>query len=171
MYKRQDVEWDAINVPGNWQMEGDYDVPQYTNVAYPIPYDPPFVPDDNPVGFYRREFTLPSSWADKQIFLNFDGVNSAYYVYVNGHEVGFNKVTHMPGEFDITPYVREGENTLAVKVFKWSDGTYLEDQDCWRFSGIFRDVYMLGVPKTHIRDVRTTSTLDKDYKDLSLIHI
>ncbi len=164
-YSFEDVEWDAINVPGNWQMEGDYDVPQYTNVAYPIPYDPPFVPDDNPVGFYRREFTLPSSWADKQIFLNFDGVNSAYYVYVNGHEVGFNKVTHMPGEFDITPYVREGENTLAVKVFKWSDGTYLEDQDCWRFSGIFRDVYMLGVPKTHIRDVRTTSTLDKDYKD------
>ena len=164
-YDFEDVEWDSINVPGNWQMEGDYDVPQYTNVAYPIPYDPPYVPDDNPVGFYRREFTLPASWADNQIFLNFDGVNSAYYVYVNGRQVGFNKVTHMPGEFDITPYVREGENTLAVKVFKWSDGTYLEDQDCWRFSGIFRDVYMLGVPKTHVRDVRVTSTLDKEYKD------
>lgn len=162
-YDFEDVEWETINVPGNWQMEGDYDVPQYTNVRFPIPYDPPFVPDDNPVGFYRREFTLPSSWADKRIFINFDGVNSAYYVYVNGKQAGFSKVTHMPAEFDITELVHEGENTLAVKVFKWSDGTYLEDQDCWRLSGIFRDVYMLGVPKTHIRDLRVTSLLDGSY--------
>ena len=164
-YEFDDVEWDSINVPGNWQMEGDYDVPQYTNVNFPIPYDPPYVPDDNPVGFYRREFTLPASWAGRQVFINFDGVNSAYYVYVNGKQVGFSKVTHMPAEFDITPYIHEGENTLAVKVFKWSDGTYLEDQDCWRFSGIFRDVYLLGVPKTHIRDVRVTSLLDGEFKN------
>ncbi len=159
-----DEGWNSLVVPSNWQMHG-YDIPHYTNVAYPIPFDPPFVPDENPVGCYRRMFTLPDGWEDRELFLNFDGVNSCYYVYVNGTMVGFSKVPHMPAEFNVTKYVHEGVNLIAVKVYKWSDGTYLEDQDCWRLSGIFRDVYMLGVPKKHIRDIILDATLENDYKD------
>lgn len=160
----EDGEWDVIDVPSNWQMYG-YDIPQYTNVVYPIPMDPPYVPDENPVGVYRRVFTLPEKWEDKRVFLNFDGVNSAFYVYVNGEMAGFSKVAHMPAEFDITEYVNPGENLIVVKVFKWSDGTYLEDQDFWRLSGIFRDVYLLGVPKTTIRNVTARTDLVNDYRD------
>lgn len=156
--------FESIPVPGNWQMHG-YDIPHYTNVAYPIPFDPPFVPDENPVGCYRRFFTLPESFMDREIFVNFDGVNSAFYVWVNGEPVGFSKVSHMPAEFNITRFLTGGENLIAVQVFKWSDGTYLEDQDFWRLSGIFRDVYLLGVPKLHLRDVRTEATLENGYKD------
>lgn len=163
-YSPDGLEWERLPVPSNWQMHG-YDIPHYTNVNYPIPCDPPFVPDDNPVGCYRRSFTLPDLWANQQVFLNFDGVNSAFYVWVNGQLAGFSKVAHMPAEFDITPLLHPGENLIAVKVFKWSDGTYLEDQDFWRLSGIFRDVYLLGVPKTHIRDVRAQATLDGSYKN------
>ena len=159
-----DGEWDVIDVPSNWQMYG-YDIPQYTNVRYPIPMDPPFVPDENPVGIYRRVFTLPEKWEDKRVLVNFDGVNSAFYVYVNGEMAGFSKVAHMPAEFDITEYVNPGENLIVVQVFKWSDGTYLEDQDFWRLSGIFRDVYLLGVPKTTIRNVTTRADLVNDYRD------
>ena len=157
------ADWDALDVPGNWQMSG-YGIPQYTNVVYPIPLDPPFVPDDNPVGLYRRWFRLPDSFEGKDVYLNFDGVNSAFYVYINGVQAGFSKVSHMPSEFNITPYLHAGDNLIAVKVFKWSDGTYLEDQDFWRLSGIFRDVYLLGVDKTHIRDLRVNATLDSEYK-------
>ena len=110
-------DWDALDVPGNWQMSG-YDIPQYTNVVYPIPLDPPFVPDDNPVGLYRRWFHLPSTWKDGRVYLNFDGVNGAFYVYVNGAKVGFSKVSHMPAEFEITNFVHEGENLVAVEVHK-----------------------------------------------------
>ena len=159
-----DGDWDSIDVPGNWQMHG-YDVPQYTNVQYPFPNDPPYVPDENPIGIYRRVFTLPESWEDKRVFVNFDGVNSAFYVYVNGTMAGFSKVAHMPAEFDITDYVNPGENLIVVQVFKWSDGSYLEDQDFWRLSGIFRDVYLLGVPKASIRDITTRSDLTNDYRD------
>lgn len=159
-----DEVWDQLDVPSNWQMQG-YGLPHYTNVNYPIPFNPPFVPDDNPVGCYRRTFTLPAAWNDSEVFLNFDGVNSAFYVWVNGEFVGFSKVTHMPSEFNITPYLEQGENLLAVMVYKWSDGTYLEDQDFWRLSGIFRDVYLLGVPKTHIRDAHAIGTLDETYTD------
>ena len=160
-------DWDALDVPGNWQMSG-YGIPQYTNVAYPIPLDPPFVPDDNPVGLYRRWIRLGEDIGDKRVYLNFDGVNSCFYVYVNGEEVGFSKVSHMPSEFDITDFVQPGDNLIAVKVFKWSDGTYLEDQDFWRLSGIFRDVYLLTVPTSHVRDVRCIATLKNAYKDGSL---
>ena len=139
-------------MPGNWQMYG-YDVPDYTNVTYPIPLDPPFVPDLNPVGLYLREFTIDKKRLRGRVYLNFDGVNGAFFVYVNGHQAGFSKVAHMPAEFDITPYLNEDLNLLAVKVYKWSDATYLEDQDCWRLSGIFRDVYLLTVPKEHIRNI------------------
>ena len=164
----EDIEWDEISVPGNWQMYG-YDIPQYTNVNYPFPVDPPFVPDENPVGLYRRVFTLPENWADREVFINFDGVDSCYYVYLNGELVGFSKVPHMPAEFNITPHLIEGDNLLAVKVFKWSDGSYLEDQDCWRLSGIFRDVYMISTPHVRVRDIQTRATLVNDYKDGELL--
>ena len=164
VYEDMDDGWAKLPVPGNWQMYG-FDIPQYTNVNYPIPVDPPFVPDDTPVGCYRRYFTLPEDWAESEVFLNFDGVDSAFYVYVNGELAGFSKVPHMPAEFDITRLLQPGDNLLAVKVYKWSDGTYLEDQDFWRLSGIFRDVYLLGVPKVTLRDVRATATLENDYKD------
>ena len=156
--------WDKLDVPANWQMMG-YGIPQYTNVVYPIPLDPPYVPDENPTGLYRRWFYLPDGWENGRVYLNFDGVNGAFYVYINGVNVGFSKVSHMPAEFDITDYVHAGDNLVAVKVFKWSDATYLEDQDFWRLSGIFRDVYLLGVPKTHIRNLVARVDLENDYKD------
>ena len=156
--------WAELPVPSSWQMHG-YDIPQYTNVNYPIPFDPPYVPDENPVGCYRRVFTLPEAWRGREVFLNFDGVDSAFYVWVNGEFVGFSKVSHMPSEFDITPHLTDGENVLAVLVYKWSDGTYLEDQDCWRLSGIFRDVYLLGVNKAHIRNAVVSAEPDDAFKN------
>ena len=156
--------FEEIDVPSNWQMHG-YDIPHYTNVQYPIPCDPPFVPDKNPVGVYRRAFTLPADWEEKRVFINFDGVDSCFYVYVNGELAGFSKVPHMPAEFDITGLVNPGDNLVVVKVHKWSDGTYLEDQDFWRLSGIFRDVSLLGVPNVTVRDVATRADLVNGYKD------
>lgn len=156
--------WDKLDVPSCWQMNG-YDIPQYTNVTFPIPLDPPFVPDDNPVGLYRRVFNLSKAQLEGKIYLTFDGVDSAYYVYLNGERVGFSKVSRMPAEFDITPFAQEGDNLLTVKVLKWCDGTYLEDQDCWRVSGIFRDVYLMTVPACHVTDIETHVTLKNDYKD------
>ena len=163
-YNYADEGWDELPVPSNWQMHG-YDKPHYTNVNYPIPFDPPYVPDDNPIGCYRRAFTLPEGWDEREVFLNFDGVNSAFYVWVNGSFAGFSKVSHMPSEFDITPFVTAGDNVLAVMVYKWSDGTYLEDQDFWRLSGIFRDVYLLGVPRLHIRNAAVTAVPDDSFKN------
>jgi beta-galactosidase/beta-glucuronidase len=159
--------WDTIPVPSCWQMLG-YDVPVYTNVAYPIPVDPPRVPQENPVGLYRRVFTLPTGWDGRQVLLHLAGVDSAFYVWVNGQPVGYSQVAHMPSEFNITPYLVEGENLLAVQVFQWSDGTYLEDQDMWRMSGIFRDVYLVAVPALRVRDVRVRTLLDDAYTDATL---
>ena len=157
-YDYADGGWDELPVPSNWQMHG-YDVPHYTNVAYPIPFDPPYVPDENPVGCYRRLFTLPQGWDDREVFLNFDGVNSAFCVWVNGLFVGYSKVSHMPSEFDITPYLTEGENVMALQVYRFTSGSFLECQDYWRLTGITRDVYLWSAPKTHIRDFffRTTA--------------
>ena len=163
-YYVDEMEWDKLDVPSNWQMHG-YDIPQYCNVQYPIPCDPPHVPDITPVGIYRRAFFLPHNWDNRRVTINFDGVDSAYYVWVNGKLAGFSKVPHMPAEFDITELVEQGENIVAVKVYKWSDGSYLEDQDMWRLSGIFRDVYLLGTPKTHVRDIIADATLDETYTD------
>lgn len=157
-------EWDMIPVPSNWQMEG-YGIPSYNNVKYPIPFDPPFVPDSNPTGLYLTTFLLDETDLSGQLTLNFDGVNACYYVYLNGELCGFSKVSHMPAEFDITKFALAGENLLAVKVLKWADSTYLEDQDCWRLSGIFRDVYLLTLPKAHIRDIVCRATLENDYRD------
>ena len=145
-------------------MQG-YGRPNYTNVNYPYPVDPPHVPDDNPTGLYRRRFYLPETWAGRQVVLVFEGVDSAYYVWVNGQMAGYSQVPHLPAEFDITPLLQPGENQVAVEVFQWSDGSYLEDQDMWRLSGIFRDVCLVAYPQVHVRDVRIRTTLDANYRD------
>jgi len=147
-----DSGWDILPVPSNWQMYG-YDVPAYVNVTYPIPNDPPFVPDKNPAGLYRTRFNLPGRWAGKRVYINFEGVNSFMELYINGEYVGFTKGSHLPSEFEITDKLRAGENLLAAKVLKWCDGTYLEDQDFYRLSGIFRDVYLIAREQSHVRDV------------------
>jgi beta-galactosidase/beta-glucuronidase len=159
--------WDKIPVPSNWQMLG-YGKPNYTNVRYPYPVDPPRVPQDNPCGLYRRTFTLPEGWDGQEVFLAFEGVNSAFYVWVNGELVGYSQGPHIPAEFRITPFVHAGDNLLAVQVFQWSDGAYLEDQDMWRLNGIFRDVYLFATPTVHVRDVRVRTDLDETYTDAML---
>ena len=146
-------DWATIPVPGNWQLYG-YGRPQYVNADYPFPLEPPFVPDANPTGCYRTEFNVPESWGDRRIFLVFAGVSSAFRLWVNGVYVGYSQGSHMPSEFDLTSCARHGRNILAVQVFQWSDGSYLEDQDMWRLSGIFRDVYLIAAPHAHLRDVR-----------------
>ncbi len=159
--------WASMPVPGNWQMHG-YGHPHYTNVNYPIPTDKPFVPDENPVGLYVRSFVLPADWKGRQVILHFAGVDSCFYAWINGSPVGFSKVPHMPAEFNITALLQPGENRLTVQVLQWSDGTYLEDQDMWRLSGIFRDVYLYAVPEVHVRDVRVRTPLDKHYRHATL---
>lgn len=162
-----DRQWAESPVPGYWQMFG-FGQPNYSNVNYPFPVDPPYVPTENPVGLYRRCFDISKGWKGRRIFLNFDGVNSAFYVWLNSQLVGFSKGSRLPSEFDITPYVNTGSNCLAVQVFQWSDGSYLEDQDMWRMSGIFRDVYLLAVPMVHIHDARILTGFDEGYLNATL---
>ena len=132
--------WNRISVPGNWQLQGEYDPPVFTNIKYPFEPNPPKVPTDyNPVGLYRRTFTVPAEWDGSEVFIHFGGVQSAMYLWVNGRQVGYHEDGMLPAEFNISGYLAEGENSLAVQVFNWSDGSYLEDQDFWRFSGIYRD--------------------------------
>lgn len=161
------IGWDRLSVPSNWQLEG-YGRPHYTNIIYPFPVDPPRVPTENPTGCYRRYFNLPANWQDRRVILCFEGVDSAFYVWVNGEMVGFSKGSRLPAEFDITEYVRAGKNLLAIQVMQWSDGSYLEDQDMWWLSGIFRDVYIYATPLVHIFDVRVRTELDGEYKDAIL---
>ena len=158
---------DKLTVPMSWQMAlgRGYDVPNYTNVNYPIPYDPPFVPDENPCGLYSRKFTVPAAMAGKKIYLNFEGVDSAFYVWVNDEFAAYSQVSHMTSEIDITSLVHAGDNEIKVLVLKWSDGTYLEDQDMWRMSGIFREVYLLFRDETHIRDIFVHCDLDDSFTD------
>ncbi len=158
---------EKLTVPMSWQLALDrgYDVPNYTNVNYPIPYDPPFVPDENPCGLYSRKFTIPASMKDKKIYLNFEGVDSAFYVWVNDEFAAYSQVSHLSSEIDITSLVHDGENCLKVLVLKWSDGTYLEDQDMWRMSGIFREVYLLFRDETHIRDIFVHCELNDSFTD------
>ncbi len=160
--------WDLIPVPSCWQMLG-YDTPMYVNVNYPFDKNscPKVSPrsdnngyDPSPVGCYLTSFDVPSGWADKQLFINFEGIYSAAYVWVNGEFVGYTQAANTDHEFDITPYAKTGNNTLAVKVYKWTDGSYLEDQDMMRYGGIFRDVNLTAVPKTFVRDHYISSTLD-----------
>ncbi|NOZ57711.1 MAG: DUF4981 domain-containing protein [Calditrichaeota bacterium] len=160
--------WDEIPVPSNWQMLG-YGKPIYTNVRYPFPKNPPYIDHSyNPVGSYRREFTVPSEWAGRQVFIHFDGVESAFYIWINGQKVGYSQDSRTPAEFNITRYLRPGTNLLAVEVYRWSDGSYLEDQDFWRLSGIFRNVYLFAAPTVHIRDFELVPDLDEQYRDATL---
>ncbi len=152
--------WKEIPVPSNWQRHG-YGQPIYLNIRYPYPVDPPHIPHDyNPVGSYRRQFTVPSSWDGREVFLHFDGVKSAFYVWINGEMVGYSQDSMTPAEFNVTEYLQPGDNTVAVEVYRWSDGSYLEDQDMWRLSGIYRGVYLFAAPEVHIRDFFVRSTLD-----------
>ncbi|MCL2042767.1 MAG: DUF4981 domain-containing protein [Treponema sp.] len=160
-------DWDKIPVPINWQMVG-YDIPQYTNVNYPYPVDPPFVPDENPAGVYARDFFLGDAWAARDTFAVFEGVNSCFYLYVNGACVGYSQGSHNQSEFNITQYCLPGKNRITVKVLKWCDGSYLEDQDFYRLSGIFRDVYILSRSKSRIRDIFIRTILDAGYNDAVL---
>jgi len=169
-----DSSWDHIRVPGNWELQG-YDKPIYTNVVYPFvlgqgghyelqpscderPMEeafrmrPPWVPRDNPTGCYRTTFAVPPSWEGKRCFIEFGGVESAFYLWVNGHPVGFSKDSKLPAEFELTPYLKQGQNSMAVQVMKWSDGTWLEDQDYWFLSGIYRSVRLVAKPRIHLRD-------------------
>ena len=194
-----DTEWDELEVPGNWQLQG-YGQAIYTNVQYPFPLDPSLaaavqkmreeadwddlsavrlpaealdlpldVPSDhNPTGCYRTRFVLPEEWNGRRIFLRFEGVDSAFHLWINGDEVGYSQDSRLPAEFDITPYVRAGENLLAVRVYRWSDGSYLEDQDFWRLSGIYRDVVLWAAPPVHLRDLTVQTELDAEYRDATL---
>ena len=146
------TEWEHIPVPSCWQLYG-YGQIMYTNVNYPYPVDPPYVPDENPCGVYQTEFELSDDWLARQTYIVFEGVSSCLYLYINGHRVGFSQGSHLQAEFEISKYVRKGKNTLTAKVLTWCAGSYLEDQDFFRFSGIFRDVYLLSREENHIRDV------------------
>lgn len=167
--------WKTIPVPSNWQLQG-YGKPIMVNFQYPFVAKPPLVtvepPKDwtayeyrNEVGSYRKEFELPADWQGQNVFLHFAGVESAMYVWVNGQRVGYSEDSYTPAEFDITPYLKPGKNIVAAEVYRWSDGSYLEDQDFVRLSGIFRDVHLYAVPKTYIRDISVKPTLDADYVD------
>lgn len=150
--------WDKIPVPSCWQLFG-YDYPHYTNVNYPHPVDPPYVPDENPCGVYRRFLDIEET--DKEMHLVFEGVNSCVCLYINGKEVGYSQGSHNIAEFDVSAYLKEGRNEIRAEVLKWCDGSYLEDQDMFRFSGIFRDVYLLKRDKKHISDIRIDTDLSE----------
>ncbi len=160
-------QWDEIAVPANWQLAG-YGVPNYINMRVdftdsPVAGEVPV--ENNPVGSYKRSFTLPDNWQDKQVFIHLGAVKSAFYLWVNGQYVGYSQDSKSPSEFDVTQYVHAGENQIALQVYRWSDGTFLELQDMWRLSGIERDVYMYATPKIRIRDFHANSTLDDAYRD------
>jgi len=143
-------EWDKISVPSCWQLKG-YENPNYTNVVYPYPYDPPYVPTENPMGVYRRTFEITDT--ERETYIVFEGVSSSLELYINGEYVGYSQGSHLEAEFDISKYVKKGKNTVLAKVRKWCSGSYLEDQDFFRFNGIFRDVYILSRPIGHIKDI------------------
>ncbi|WP_372806492.1 glycoside hydrolase family 2 TIM barrel-domain containing protein [Pontiella sp.] len=160
-----DSAWNGIEVPSCWQMKG-YGTPIYTNIEYPFDKNPPFIggANGNPVGSYRRTFALSSDWKGREVFIHFAGVDSAFYIWVNGKRVGYSQGSRTPAEFNLTPYLQPGNNELAVQVFRWCDGSYLEDQDGWRMAGIFREVYLFSTPQVHIRDFFVTPELDADYR-------
>ncbi|WNR42644.1 glycoside hydrolase family 2 TIM barrel-domain containing protein [Paenibacillus roseipurpureus] len=165
--------WADIAVPSHWQLQG-YDYPQYTNIIYPwVGHEdlkPPFAPVKyNPVGSYTRSFSIPEGWSGQPVYISFQGVESAFYVWVNGDLVGFSQDSFTPADFDLTPYLVEGENKLAVEVYRWSDASWLEDQDFWRLSGIFRDVYLYTTPNAHIADFKVTTNLDAKCVDAELL--
>jgi len=161
-------QWNDIVVPGNWELQG-FGIPIYTNTDYLFPANPPHIPHDyNPVGSYRRDFAIPDNWNKRQVFLHFGGVRSAMYVWLNGKEVGYSQGSKTPAEFNITKNLRKGKNTLAVEVYRFSDGSYLEDQDYWKISGIERDVFLFSTPNVYIRDFFVQGELDDSYSDGTL---
>ncbi len=178
-----DDSWKPISVPSSWEMQG-YGQPIYTNITYPFTpqksldakYDwrgpqppvPPFIYRDNPVGSYYRDFEVPASWSDKSVVLHFGGVSSAFYVWVNGVKIGYSQDSCLAAEFDVTGYLKEGQNRISVQVFRWSDGSYLEDQDMWRMSGIYREVMLLAQPKISINDITVRAKLDGNYHNGSI---
>ena len=171
--------WKTIEVPGNWQTQG-YGVPLYSNIPYPFKKDPPRVMGEpprqftnfnqrNPVGSYRHKFHVPTAWKDRQVFIQFDGVDSAFYLWVNGKSVGYSQGSRTPALFDITSCLQDGDNLVAVEVYRYCDGSYLEDQDFWRLSGIFRDVFLWSTDTLHIRDFFVHTELDADYRDANFV--
>ncbi|MBO0830147.1 MAG: hypothetical protein J2P24_20425, partial [Streptosporangiales bacterium] len=172
-----DSAWDVIPVPSNWQLHG-YDFPIYVNTAYPWwgangrneNAQPPYAPTRyNPVGQYRRTFTVPSDWEGRRVFLHFEGVKSAFYVWVNGERIGYREDSYVPSEFDVTDHLRPGVNQLAVEVYRFSDGDWLEDQDMIRLSGIFRSVHLFSTPTVHLRDFKLDTPLSDGYADAELV--
>lgn len=164
-----DEKWASIKVPGNWEMQG-YGDPMFRNIQQTFECNPPFIPKDyNPVGLYRKDFTLPANWKGKEVFLRVEAASSVSFVWVNGQEVGYNAGAFEPSEYKLTKYLKPGKNNITIQVFKYSAGTYLEDQDMWRLSGIFRDVYLVATPKVHIQDFSVITDLDTDYKDATLL--
>jgi beta-galactosidase len=170
--------WRDIRVPSDWEMEG-YGTPIYSNITYPFKRDAPRVTEEpprewtaykerDPVGSYRRAFEVPAEWAGRQVFLVFGGVSSAFYVWVNGQKVGYSEDSRLPSEFNVTPYIRPGANLLAVEVYRWSDGSYMEDQDFWRMSGIFRHVGLVSRASLYVRDFYARTALDAAYRDATL---
>ncbi len=174
-----DSAWDSLQVPGNWQTQG-YGIPLYVNIRYPFERDQPRVmtpPEDknwtvakwpNQVGSYRRDFSLPADWQGRKVLIHFAGVDAAFYLWVNGQRIGYSQGSRTPAEFDITSAVQPGSNSLAVEVYQYCDGSYLEDQDYWRLSGIFRDVFLYSTDAWHIRDYFVQSELDTNYRDATL---
>ena len=155
-------DWDDLVIPSMWQIEG-YGHPHYTNSQYPFPIDPPFVPNENPTGCYVRDFEIPASWDGKRIILTFCGVDSFFYVWINGKKAGMSKGSRIVSEFDLTDFVNVGTNVIAVQVMQWSDGTYLEDQDMWWLSGIFREVFLSAEQQVTLFDVETKASLDNKF--------
>ena len=162
--KFNDKKWKFLPVPSNWTMEG-YDKPHYTNVQMPFTNLPPHVPEKNPTGLYRTTFTVPADWMKRRTVLHFDGVESVLIVYVNGQQIGLAKDRCTASEFDITPYLKKGTNVLAAMVIRWSDSSFIEDQDQWWNAGIYRDVYLYSTDHTYIADVFASALLDEKYTD------
>ncbi|MEM8908347.1 MAG: glycoside hydrolase family 2 TIM barrel-domain containing protein, partial [Bacteroidota bacterium] len=159
------AHWSSIQVPANWQMQG-FGTPIYVNDRYPFPRNPPYIPtDDNPVGAYRKTFTIPDNWHQKEVFLIFEAVKTAAHFWLNGQWLGYNQDSKTPIEFRITPHLQEGQNTIAVLVYRWCDGSYLECQDFWRLSGIERSVYLQARPQVYLRDFFVHASLDQHYTD------
>ena len=163
--------WNLIDVPSNWQMKG-YGMPIYLNTRYPPSVKLTNIPsidhEYNPVGSYKKGFSLSKEWVNREVFIHFDGVKSAFYLWINGHQIGYSQDSMSPAEFNITEFIQEGDNDVSVEVYRWSDGSYLEDQDMWRFSGIFRDVYIFSTPKVHVRDFHIKTELDEFYRNAVL---
>ena len=157
--------WAEMPVPGNWELNG-YGTPIYSNINYPFPKNPPFVDHNhNPVGSYKRSFSLPENWKNRRVYIHFESGAAAMYVWVNGEKVGYSQNTKSPTEFDITPYVKSGKNSVSIEAYRWSDGSYLEDQDFWRLSGFDRGIYLYSTDQIRIADFFAKAGLDSKYQN------